>query len=54
MFFDPELVVPDETKSLADGAVAAWSNTSSHYYAQTLDSLARHFKTSTALPGSPV
>src|SRR5271170_2897794 len=50
MFFDPELVVPDETKSLAGGAVSAWSNTSSHYYAQTLDSLARHFKTSTALP----
>jgi excinuclease ABC subunit A len=50
MFFDPELVVPDEAKSLADGAVAPWANSSSHYYAQTLDSLARHFKTSTALP----
>ncbi|MBI3514510.1 MAG: excinuclease ABC subunit UvrA, partial [Proteobacteria bacterium] len=49
MFFDPELVVPDETKSLADGAVAPWAHTSSQYYGQTLDSLARHFKTSTQI-----
>ncbi|MBV8170145.1 MAG: excinuclease ABC subunit UvrA, partial [Alphaproteobacteria bacterium] len=52
MFFDPELVVPDEEKSLTDGAVAAWANTSSQYYAQTLDSLARHFKTSTNIAWS--
>ncbi|HUA52429.1 MAG TPA: excinuclease ABC subunit UvrA [Candidatus Sulfotelmatobacter sp.] len=50
MYFDAELVVPDEAKSLIDGAVAPWAHTSSQYYAQTLDSLARHFKTSTALP----
>ncbi len=50
MFFDPELVVADEAKSLADGAVSAWAHTSSQYYAQTLDSLARHFKTSTQIP----
>ena len=52
MFFDPELVVPDEVKSLTDGAVAPWAGSSSQYYAQTLDSLARHFKTSTTLPWS--
>ena len=44
---DPELVVPDENKSLAKGAIAPWANSSSQYYVQTLDSLARHFKVST-------
>jgi excinuclease ABC subunit A len=43
---DPDLVVPDENKSLRDGAVAPWANSSSPYYAQTLDALARHYKVS--------
>jgi len=43
-FFDPALVVPDETKALRDGAVAAWVNANSPYYDQTLDSLAKHFR----------
>ncbi|MDA0786099.1 MAG: excinuclease ABC subunit UvrA [Proteobacteria bacterium] len=45
---DPDLVVPDKTKSLRDGAVAPWANSSSPYYAQTLDAIARHFKVSVA------
>jgi len=44
---DPDLVVPDHTKSLRDGAIAPWSNSSSPYYAQTLDAIARHHKVST-------
>ncbi len=44
MFFDPELVVADETLSLNEGAITAWANTSSRYYEQTLHSLALHFK----------
>jgi excinuclease ABC subunit A len=43
MFFDPELVVPDARLSLSEGAVAPWANSSSQYYVQTLDSLARQF-----------
>ncbi len=43
---DPDLVVPDKTKSLRDGAIAPWSNSSSPYYAQTLDAIARHYKVS--------
>jgi len=43
-FFDPQLVVPDDTKSLMDGAVQPWAGASSPYYDQTLESLARHFK----------
>ncbi|MBL24093.1 MAG: excinuclease ABC subunit A [Rhodospirillaceae bacterium] len=43
MTFDRALTVPDDTKSLGDGAVAPWSHSSSPYYRQTLESLARHF-----------
>jgi len=50
MYFDPELVVPDRDKSLKDGAIAPWSNSSSSYYDQTLDSLARAFKFSINTP----
>ena len=50
MYFDPQLVVPDNAKTLRDGAIAPWANTSSQYYDQTLDSLARHFKFSVTEP----
>ena len=40
---DPNLVVPNEKKSIADGAVEPWSKSSSLYYAQTLTSLAKHY-----------
>jgi excinuclease ABC subunit A len=43
-FFDPMLVVPDDTRSLKDGAVQPWAGASSPYYDQTLESLARHHK----------
>jgi len=41
---DPNLVVPNEKKSLADGAIEPWSKSTSLYYAQTLASLAKHYK----------
>jgi excinuclease ABC subunit A len=50
MYFDPELVVPDASKSLKEGAVAPWANSSSSYYDQTLDSLARAYKFSVSTP----
>jgi excinuclease ABC subunit A len=50
MFFDPNLVVPDERRPLAEGAVAPWVNAQSPYYDQTLQSLARHFKVTTRTP----
>jgi excinuclease ABC subunit A len=49
-FFDPHLVVPDERRPLADGAIAPWTGAQSPYYDQTLQSLARHFKVSTRTP----
>ena len=50
MYFDPELVVPDESLSLNMGAVAPWANSSSKYYAQTLEGLAHHFDFSLTTP----
>ncbi len=44
MFFDAELVVPDDSKTLNQGAIAPWAGSSSKYYAQTLESLAKHYK----------
>ncbi|MBH89534.1 MAG: excinuclease ABC subunit A [Magnetovibrio sp.] len=43
MYFDPELIIPDDRLSLAEGAIAPWANSTSHYYQQTLDSLSTHF-----------
>jgi excinuclease ABC subunit A len=47
MAVDPDLVVPHPERSLREGAIAPWSKSSSQYYEQTLDSLARHFKGTT-------
>jgi excinuclease ABC subunit A len=50
LYFDPDLVVHDETRSLQQGAVSPWSHSSSPYYTQTLQSIARHFKQSMHTP----
>ena len=50
LYFDADLVVHDDSRSLYDGAVSPWSHSSSPYYTQTLDSIARHFKQSTRTP----
>ncbi len=48
MVFDADLVIPDEKLSLRNGAVAPWARSTSPYYMQTLESIARHFKVSTS------
>ena len=40
---DPSLVIPNEKKSIADGAIEPWAKTTTLYYAQTLSSLAKHY-----------
>ena len=50
MHFNPEMTVPDEGKSLADGAIAPWANSTSPYFRQTLEGIARHFKVSMCEP----
>jgi excinuclease ABC subunit A len=44
LYFDPQLVVPSESATLRKGAIAPWSKSSSPYYLQTLEGLARHYK----------
>ncbi len=41
---DPKLVIPDEKKSISDGAIEPWAKTTTLYYAQTLASLAKHYE----------
>ncbi|MEM6903357.1 MAG: excinuclease ABC subunit UvrA, partial [Pseudomonadota bacterium] len=50
LYFDPELIVPDDRLSLREGAIAPWSGSSSQYYQQTLQSLAKHYKFSMNKP----
>jgi excinuclease ABC subunit A len=40
---DPNLVIPDERKSIADGAIEPWAKSATLYYAQTLASIAKHY-----------
>tara|TARA_A100001015_G_scaffold186117_1_gene207076 strand:- start:441 stop:3320 length:2880 start_codon:yes stop_codon:yes gene_type:complete len=47
---DPNLVISDPKKSLQDGAVEPWAKSTSLYYAQTLSSLAKHYKFSLTEP----
>ncbi|KFL25294.1 excinuclease ABC subunit A [Devosia sp. 17-2-E-8] len=44
---DPDLVVPDASLSLRDGAILPWSKTSAPYYLQTLEAVAKHYGAST-------
>jgi excinuclease ABC subunit A len=41
---NPDLVVPNTKKNLAEGAIEPWAKSTSLYYAQTLGSLAKHYK----------
>ncbi len=48
---DPELVIPDEDATLADGAVAPWAGTSSEYFVRVLSALAEELSFSMDVPG---
>ncbi len=50
LYMDQELVVPEPDRSLADGAIEPWNNTTSTYYGQTLAGLAGHFGASLETP----
>ena len=43
LYFDPDLVVPDKSLPLNQGAFAPWGKSNSPYYIQTLESVARHY-----------
>ncbi len=42
MEIDIELIIPDETKSLKDGAIEPWAGVTSNYYPQLLKAICNH------------
>ncbi|WP_292407466.1 MULTISPECIES: excinuclease ABC subunit UvrA [unclassified Methanoculleus] len=50
MEFDPDLIIPDRTKSIADGAVALYRNFLDGYRNQYLSAVAKHFGFSVLTP----
>jgi excinuclease ABC subunit A len=50
LYFDPALIVPDESLTLKTGALSPWHKSSSPYYLQTLEALAKHYKFSLTVP----
>ncbi|SNU00721.1 Excinuclease ABC subunit A [Ruaniaceae bacterium KH17] len=47
---DPDLVVPDTTKTLAEGAIAPWPGENSKYYFRIIQGLAKELGFSTEVP----
>lgn len=43
MIIDPDLLVPDKSKSIEEGAFEAWAGSTSNYYPQFLRSVCEHF-----------
>jgi excinuclease ABC subunit A len=53
LYFDPELSVPDKSKSIRQGAIAPWSNKSqnpSPFYFQALEAVAKHYDVTVDTP----
>ncbi len=52
LFFDENLIVPDQSISLYAGALAPWAKGKSPYFRQTIEALARHYKFKKSAPWS--
>jgi excinuclease ABC subunit A len=50
MEIDPELVVPDPSISIAEGALAPWANSTSNYYEQMTEAIAELYHVDVATP----
>ncbi len=44
MFFDPDLIVPNEDLSLREGAIEPWEKRNGPFFQQILEALSAHFK----------
>ncbi|WP_438990111.1 excinuclease ABC subunit UvrA [Lentibacter sp.] len=44
LFFDEQLVVPDSTLKIYDGALAPWRKGKSPYFLQTIEAIAKHYE----------
>ncbi|SFI63940.1 excinuclease ABC subunit UvrA [Thermoflavimicrobium dichotomicum] len=52
MEIDPALVIPDPSLSLKQGAIEPWASSSSNYYQQLLEAVAKHFQIDMDVPFS--
>ncbi|TCM97294.1 excinuclease ABC subunit A [Paenibacillus sp. BK033] len=43
MIVDPDLLVPDSSKAISDGAFEAWAGSTSNYYPQFLSAVCQHY-----------
>jgi excinuclease ABC subunit A len=50
MEIDPELVVPDPTLSIGEGALAPWANSTSNYYEQVTEAIAERYRVDLEAP----
>lgn len=52
MIVDPDLLVPDQSLSIAQGAFEAWAGSTSNYYPQFLSSVCKHYNIPQNVPVS--
>ncbi|MFD0961865.1 excinuclease ABC subunit UvrA [Paenibacillus chungangensis] len=52
MIVDPDLLVPDMSKSIKEGAFLAWAGSTSNYYPQFLSAVCKHYGISEDVPVS--
>lgn len=52
MIVDPEMLVPDSSKTIEDGAFEAWAGSTSNYYPQFLQAVCEHYGIPTDVPVS--
>src|SRR5690606_38933444 len=52
MVVDPDLLVPDKSLTIDEGAFSAWAGSTSNYYPQFLKSVCKHFNIATDIPVS--
>ncbi|MGE5699180.1 MAG: excinuclease ABC subunit UvrA [Deltaproteobacteria bacterium] len=50
IYFDPDLIVPDKSRSIRDGAIDPWKKRTTIFYYQMLEALSRHFGFSLQTP----
>ncbi|HEX3830410.1 MAG TPA: excinuclease ABC subunit UvrA [Solirubrobacteraceae bacterium] len=50
MEIDPELLVPDPSLSIGEGAIAPWANSSSNYYEQVTEAIAERYDVDLEVP----
>lgn len=44
LYFDADLIVPDDRLSLSEGAIAPWARSPSPYYGQVLSGITKHYQ----------